>query len=137
MAGQPQKRADIAIIESIGEEDILDRIASGKSATAIAKEIGVRGPHLIRWLKAPERAALYARAREERAAALAEEALTIADEAKDDHRLRVDTRKWFAARLDPQLWAEQRGPLVTISMDTHAWSAIKDISQSIDALQHD
>jgi hypothetical protein len=138
MAGQPQKRAALAVIEKIGEEEILDQIGAGKSVTAIALSIGVKPAHLNRWLLAPERSAAYARAREERASALAEEALTIADEAKDDPRLRVDTRKWFAARLDPRSWAENRAPMVAINIDSQAWVAIKQAEAlTIDAPQHE
>lgn len=138
MAGQPQKRAALAVIEKVGEEEILDQIGSGKSVTAIALSIGVKPAHLNRWLLAPERSAAYARAREDRASALAEEALTIADEARDDPRLRVDTRKWFAARLDPKSWAENRAPVVAINIDSQAWHAIKHADAlTIDAPQQD
>lgn len=138
MAGQPQKRAALAVIEKVGEEEILERISAGESVRAIAESIGVKQGHLNRWLLAPERSAQYARAREERASALAEEALTIADEAKDDPRLRVDTRKWFAARLDPRSWAENRAPVVAINIDSQAWHAIKQTEAlTIDAAQHD
>jgi hypothetical protein len=138
MAGQPQKRAALAVIEQIGEEEILERISSGESVRAIAESLDVKQAHLNRWLLAPERSAQYARAREERASALAEEALTIADEAKDDPRLRVDTRKWFASKLDPKVWAENRAPVVAISIDSQAWHAIKHADAlTIDAPQHD
>nr|WP_225669207.1 terminase small subunit protein [Bradyrhizobium hereditatis] len=67
----------------------------------------------------------YARASEARAHALAEEALEIADDGRNDtytdedgheatnhdviarSRLRVDTRKWFAARLNPKKYGDK------------------------------
>jgi hypothetical protein len=138
MAGQPQKRASLAVIEKVGEEEILERISAGESVRAIAESIGAKQGHLNKWLLAPERSAQYARAREERASALAEEALTIADEAKDDPRLRVDTRKWFASRLDPKQWAENRAPVVAINIDSQAWHAIRQAEAlTIDAAQQD
>ena len=48
MAGQPQKRAALAVIEKVGEEEILERISAGESVRAIAESIGVKQGHLNR-----------------------------------------------------------------------------------------
>ena len=52
---------------------------------------------------------MYARAREHRAEVLAEEIITIADEAMDPvkGRLRVDARKWAAAKLDAKRYGDK------------------------------
>lgn len=55
----------------------------------------------------------YAQACEERADFLAEEALVIADDQDTDtgkiqrDKLRVDTRKWFVAKLHPKKYSER------------------------------
>jgi hypothetical protein len=55
----------------------------------------------------------YAHACEERADYLAEEALVIADDQDIDSgkiqrdKLRVDTRKWFVAKLHPKKYSER------------------------------
>lgn len=77
------------------------------------------------WLtKHPEFSEKYTRASEDRAHALAEEALEIADDSSGDwiktedgerlnsehvqrSRLRVDTRKWFASKLAPKKYGEK------------------------------
>ena len=74
-------------------------------------------PTVARWLEANETFRnSYARACEERAAALAEEALSIADglsgkifssEDVQAAKLQVDTRKWFAAKLAPKRFGEK------------------------------
>jgi len=72
-------------------------------------------PTIWKWEQTiPSFATAYARAREQRASALAEEALTIADgvghlstsEAVQAAKLQVDTRKWFAAKLNPRIYSE-------------------------------
>lgn len=54
-------------------------------------------------------AANYARAREDQADYLAEEIISIADEAKDANlaRLQVDARKWKAGKLKPKVYGER------------------------------
>jgi hypothetical protein len=73
------------------------------------------------WLNAaPSRVAAYATARDRRADVMAEELLAIADEepgktpqgavdpaAVAHQRLRVDTRKWAAARLAPGRYGDR------------------------------
>lgn len=55
----------------------------------------------------------YARACEERADYLAEEAVAIADDDSTEpgkvqrDRLRVDTRKWFVAKIHPKKYSER------------------------------
>lgn len=84
---------------------------------------------VFRWLRTkPEFCEQYTRAKEESADALVDEMLDIADEATNDwmevhdkdnpgyrlngeainrSRLRVDTRKWIAAKLKPKKYGER------------------------------
>jgi hypothetical protein len=73
--------------------------------------------------------------------ALVEEGHSIVMQATNESstvaKLQSDYLKWMAAKFNAAAYGEQRGPVVAISLDSQAWSAIKDVNQSIDALQHD
>lgn len=117
---------------------ICERIASGQSVVDICDQEGM--PHkstVYDWLaKRPEFTDMYAQARERQADKYFAETIAIADETQtgikttmradgsvetvsadmiEHRRLRVDTRKWAAARLSPKkygdrLAAEVSGP---------------------------
>lgn len=95
--------------------EILGGIASGKSLRALLKAPGMPSmPTLFAWLKADrEFHALYARAREAQAEGYADEIADIADQAAgldaagvNAARLRVDARKWIAAKLLPRKYGD-------------------------------
>ena len=107
-------------------EEICDRIASGEPLVRICKED--RMPNVVtvyRWLnKYPEFSNMYAKAKEDAADTLAEEIQDIADsmpmETTDKEgntkfdpgyiqwmRLRVDARKWVAAKLKPRKYGDR------------------------------
>lgn len=106
---------------------ICDYIADGGHMTGYARENGLAYTNLRDWVEADaERSRAYARAREDRADKLADEIVEIADEltieAKHDgedvrlsvdgnaiqrNRLRVDARKWVAAKLRPQIYGDR------------------------------
>jgi hypothetical protein len=117
-------------------EDLQDRIcaelACGKSVRTICKRDDMPGMETIfRWLREnPEFREQYARAKTEAADALVEEMLDIADDGRNDwmevhdkdgacvgykvngehvqrSRLRLDTRKWIAAKLKPKKYGDQ------------------------------
>jgi hypothetical protein len=92
---------------------ICERIASGESLVAICADEDM--PHRQRvheWLAGdPEFADKYARAREDQADTLADEIVSIADNGTGDSnrdRLRVDARKWVAAKLKPKKYGERQ-----------------------------
>ena len=54
---------------------------------------------------------MYARARQTQADRLAEQCIEMADEARDGEtsaaqRLKVDTRKWYTAKIRPRMWGD-------------------------------
>lgn len=102
-------------------QPILDGVGGGKSLRAICLEMGIHPGHASAWLHDDEgRAAQYARAREQRAEGLAEEALSISraaalgmkvnDKKVDAHGARVllDAIKWASARMAPKTAPVQR-----------------------------
>lgn len=75
---------------------------------------------VFRWLAAkPAFRDQYAKAKEDQAEALADEIVAIADDQDEDvqrSRLRVDARKWVAAKLLPKKYGE-RGSLELTGKD--------------------
>lgn len=131
MTGRPSEyRDDLA-------ELICDRIADGESLKAICAEEAMPGRSTVfRWLATHETFRdMYAHAREEQAETLADEIVGISDEectmiraakhgsGDDDgegntevvfdstavarNRLRVDARKWVAAKLKPRKYGDK------------------------------
>ena len=92
---------------------ICERIAVGQSLRAIEAEEGMPAKTtILRWLSQdPVFRDLYARAKEAATDALAEELIDIADDTggqTDRDRLRVDTRKWLLAKLQPRKYGERQ-----------------------------
>ena len=108
---------------------ICGEIAAGRSLRAICETEGFPDPSTVyRWLAAHEAfREQYARAREDQADALFDDILEISDNATNDwmeqndpdnpgwrlngehvqrSRLRVDSRKWMAARLKPKKYGD-------------------------------
>lgn len=141
MAGKPKKRADVALLDSEGDK-VFERIASGDTLRTLCAAYGVSMGSLHAWVSSPERAERYARARVERAAMHAAKIEQLADDVESGAidpqaaRASFDMRKWTAAKLDPQTYADQRGPLVNISIDGLHMDSLRkaDTAQVIDAL---
>jgi len=113
-------------------EIILARLAGGESLSAICRDADMPSrPTVLSWVYNDTEGFFgqYARARKAQAEVLAEDTLAIADDGKNDwmerndpenpgyqangehmqrSRLRVDTRKWYAARLHPEMFAEMQ-----------------------------
>lgn len=110
--------------------DICTKLAHGIPMTKICKQEGMPDISTVyRWLlKDKEFCDMYARAREDAADTLADEIIEISDDASNDtitqrhgnnevevenrewtnrSRLRVDARKWVAAKLKPRKYSDQ------------------------------
>lgn len=103
-------------------DEICQRLAEGESLNQICKLPGFpKRASVMRWLLSdePEHAAFrdsYARAREMQAEVLADETIDIADGTKrirkshvaiESARLRIDARKWLAAKLRPKKYGDK------------------------------
>ena len=106
---------------------ICERLADGESLKAICSADDMPNKATVYlWLtKHPEFSDMYARAREDQADTLADEIIEIADDSRRDtitdergnevcntewinrSRLRVDARKWIAAKLKPRKYGER------------------------------
>lgn len=92
------------IAEHVNE--IIKLISEGMSLRKAAEKVGSSPQSFLRvTAKDSVYAEQYARAREERGLALAEQALEVSDDPEIDpahKRIMVDTRKWFASKLNPK-----------------------------------
>jgi terminase small subunit-like protein len=92
-------------------QDICDRIASGKSLVRVCKAMKLTYSTVMRWLEQHEEfREMYAQAREYQADYLADEVIDIADNNKlspESRRVRVDARKWKAAKLRPKKYGDR------------------------------
>lgn len=91
-------------------ERICDLISDGLSARAACAEIGVPMGRWMTWVhRGVVDGAQYARAMAARGHRLAEEVVEIADTDEDPQRakVRVDARKWTAARMAPKQWGDR------------------------------
>lgn len=96
-------------------DTICKRLAQGEAAVKICDEPGMPSyGGLLSWrARYPHFNEAYARARSDSADLLSEQIIAIADErvtCSEDaqrNRLRVDARKWLAAKLKPSLYGEQ------------------------------
>jgi len=94
-------------------DKICEAISNGQSLRSICDPADMPNKATVfRWLdRHPEFGDQYARAREEQAEALADEIVSIADEAAPEQvnqaRLRVDARKWVASKLKPKKYGDK------------------------------
>ncbi len=90
---------------------ICELISEGKSLTAICAEEENPGYRTVmRWLEEKEDfRQKYARACEARSDLLAEECLTLADQATDPQkaRLQFDARRWYLSKLVPKKYGDK------------------------------
>ncbi|NKC33383.1 terminase small subunit-like protein [Falsiroseomonas selenitidurans] len=94
---------------------ICRRMAEGETLTAICRAPGMPAHSTVRLWAIEDRdgfSALYARAREAQAHAIAEGALDGAQRATDAAlgRLEFDARRWFAAKMLPRSYGEKAEP---------------------------
>lgn len=124
-------------------DEICSRIVDGRSLRSIAADEDMPSvATIIKWLRDfPRFTAQYARAKEEQADVLAEEILDISDDGRNDwmerligedipvgwtlngehiqrSKLRVDSRKWIAAKLKPKKYGDFQRHEVDASVTT-------------------
>lgn len=116
-----KRRRELRALARAGMEAVCERLGAGRPLPAVAADFGVETEALLVFLKLPDNLDRYRTARAERAEALAEQALDIVDAADTGDvrivKLRVDTRKWLAAHLDPGRYGESRSVQVGVNVD--------------------
>lgn len=125
------KRCSRVIHAFGGEQAVWDALEAGVLTKALCQQLDVHVSTFNRWVErgGEERTASYARARARGAHSIAEDALTIADEASPADvqvaRLRVDTRKWIAGKLNPDEYSDKQQPAVSIDLGSLALDALR------------
>ena len=105
-----------------GADWVWDQLGSGMLVMTLCDQLGVSTSAFHRWVErgGPERTALYTRAREAAAHTLAEQTISIADQADRDTvqvaKLRSDNRWRMAAKLNPDVYGDKQAPLVNIDL---------------------
>ena len=102
-------------------DDICSLLANGESLKTICERPGMPSRNTAyRWLRENQDFRdNYARATEDRADAMFEDILTIADTVKADPveiakaKLKIDTRKWVLSRMNPQKFSDQQSLDIT------------------------
>jgi len=138
MAGRPKQRMDIAKLDTVQKDDILQMLQQGMSIARICYALGVGRRALDLWLDMPENAELALRARARAATDLACETLEIADNATPEQanvaKIRIASRQWIAERWNAQVYAQQRAPAVNISIGGLRLDALRHVEVVNDEL---
>jgi len=91
---------------------VCARVAKGELVLTAAPEEGVTAASVYEWGVLPQYSALYTQARIAQAHALAEQTITLSDDALHEpetvaaRRLMVDTRKWFTGKIARRIYGD-------------------------------
>ena len=135
MAGQPNIRKQMALLDKAGEFGIFEFISQGGNIAQLKKKFGVGNRAFYKWLKLePNRHQKYKEAQKEKADYLAESCLEISDSSNQSNynanRLKIDTRKWIAGQLNEK-WSDKKSPLVEISIQNQHLDAVRELKDLI------
>jgi hypothetical protein len=124
-------------------DEFCARVADGKSVRTICRAEDMPCTATVfKWLRVvPGFADQYARAKEEAADAMVEDMLDIADDSSEDRtesggvnsehinrsRLRVETRKWIAAKLKPKKYGERQQVDMNVTDERSDRDLVRDL----------
>jgi len=123
-----------------GELAIVDKISQGETVLGLARTLGISHTAFYDWVDrgGETRTAALARARTRGGQSLAEQTLEIADSATPQEaqvaKLRVDTRRWLASKMNED-YGDKQQPLVNIDLGSMALDALR--KRSIDTHTND
>ena len=113
-----------------GELAIVDKISQGETVLGLARTLGISHTAFYDWVDrgGETRTAALARARARGGQSLAEQTLEIADSATPQEaqvaKLRVDTRRWLASKMNED-YGDKQQPLVNIDLGSMALDALR------------
>ena len=125
-----------------GADWVWDQLGSGVLVMALCNQLGVSTSAFHRWVArgGESRTALYTRAREAGAHSLAEQTISIADEADRETvqvaKLRSDNRWRMAAKLNPDVYGDKQQPMINIDLGSITLDALRkrDIDKPVHRL---
>ena len=129
MARSEIATAKLAALDKVGEDDLFELLATGTSMRDLCKQHDVGHKLWYRWLdSAPGRRDRYEAALMEAAHFFADRAVKTAQmtdpSTVNADRLKVDTDKWIASKLNSQYDTRQKDVAINISVnDLHAQAA--------------
>ena len=131
MAGRPKRKRDLVALNEMGEGPVAELLESALPIAEVCRRLGVGKRPLMEWLESDEsRRGLLAAARARAAHVLADQALEIADGAEMDvprDRLRVDTRKWLAARWNQAEYGDRPAAAVQLNFNDLHLAALQNV----------
>ena len=113
-----------------GEVAIVDKLSQGETVLGLARTLGISHTAFYDWVDrgGEARAAALARARTRGGQSLAEQTIEIADSATPQEaqvaKLRVDTRRWLASKMNEE-YGDKQQPLVNIDLGSMALDALR------------
>jgi hypothetical protein len=118
-----------------GEAMVFDHISQGKTVDSVIKALNVSIGGFYKWIdRDAKRGELLARARTRGGQSLAEQTLEIADNASPQEaqvaKLRVDTRRWLASKMNEE-YGDKQQPLVNIDLGSMALDALRKRSVNL------
>jgi hypothetical protein len=118
-----------------GEAMVFDHISQGKTVDSVIKALSVSIGGFYKWIERDaKRGELLARARTRGGQSLAEQTLEIADSATPQEaqvaKLRVDTRRWLASKMNEE-YGDKQQPLVNIDLGSMALDALRKRSLDV------
>ena len=135
MPGRPKRKQDLILLEKMGEEPVRELLESAMPIAEVCRTLGVGKRALMEWLEAdPGRARLRSESRARAAHILAEQAIVIADDTSGEtqrDRLRVDTRKWLAARWNQAEFAEKPTTAIQLNINGLHLDALKSVNELV------
>ena len=125
-----------AVHSAGGELAVFEMVARGMTKKRMLELLGISSGAFDKWLeKSAERASTYSRAREAGADALADETLSIADEAEPQTaqvaKLRIEARKWLAGKMNPAVYGEKAGATVNLNLGDMALESLRKRPTSV------
>jgi hypothetical protein len=118
-----------------GEAMVFDHISQGKTVDSVIKALNVSIGGFYKWIdRDAKRGELLTRARTRGGQSLAEQTLEIADSATPQEaqvaKLRVDTRRWLASKMNEE-YGDKQQPLVNIDLGSMALDALRKRSLDV------
>lgn len=144
MAGNPKAAQYEARIEELGGlEWVLEELASGLTPAKVAEYIGCSRGWLVTWFgRDEERAKLVSRARSIGAGGMVEQAilkiedldgLPFTNEDLGLAKLRFESKKYLASKMDPGTYGEKQAPTVAINIGDLHLAAVREVTQQLSA----
>ena len=138
MAGSPKRASQLRLL-TMHEDDVFSHLADGLTVENSIKFWKTSKRIWYKWMnETVERQEKYKDARRQYAHSLAEETLSIADGTVDPSeanisKMRIDTRKWLAGKIDPDSWGDKNHQAaITINIQDQHLEALRSLGSVIE-----